>query len=641
MSEHEDNNRDEHYDGEYNGKPIVYAENVPSLLRQKPHLTEEDRELLKKYDLPSELEHIKTTLNQMTHLSRARYGPNVWNLWVRLFKKRWLVYEEKETQVAVDFPNRLNFLGEAPEIIDFSVGTDLNDSRYLIDLYSFANFLFPCAVVFDNAQFDVGVYFDHAFFCGEVSFRKVTFSAEASFWKADFLDEVDFRHAKFIGETDFKLTIFKDNVDFSASNFGNVCSFNVAKFEGQAKFRLCRFHGQLTFHDSVFEVHASFVGCKLIGGVSFVRVQFKTHAHFTNAIIDQPADFSDVKFHGSMMCAALVAENMISFTDVCFYGETKFHSSKFKCGLIFSGATFHSSVSFGNVLSLGSMVFVSVKFLAHASFNGSVLINSVSFNDTDFSSFVDFRGIQLLSRSRFRGARFNAYTDFDGAFFGKVTGMPAPHGYTTWTDEEKVAYDTAADDAAVDIVPDFLGAVFLLAPNLSYMHIAQRSMHNGIASKFRRLQELAAQGHNHHAEAKFFRAELLSRRGHEVTSKLRITAINCYELFSNCGLSFWRPIGWWTLVFVLFALLAYLPFTRVPVFDDTANIGHLFNYTLSNALPFIGVFKGNDTVAVEALYGGAAGIPFWNSFLAGTHNLISSILLFLALLAVRNYFKMR
>jgi hypothetical protein len=69
--------------------------------------------------------------------------------------------------------------------------------------------------------------------------------------------------------------------------------------------------------------------------------------------------------------------------------------------------------------------------------------------------------------------------------------------------------------------------------------------------------------------------------------------------------------------------------------------GHLISYTLSNAASFIGVFRGNDTVAVEVLYGGPAGISFCNSFFAGFHNLISSILLFLALLAVRNYFKMR
>ncbi len=302
-------------------------------------------------------------------------------------------------------------------------------------------------------------------------------------------------------------------------------------------------------------------------------------------------------------------------------------------------------------------------------------------NDTHFKRNVDLSKVYFLRAIDLENAKIEGYADFDYAWFGKTDQTPLPDGYEgnakvkKWDDDLRRAYDSIPVVNAESLnVPNFKGTEFKLPPNLGYTNIPLPPLPNipkpakdgeiqngwqhfkrfiGIdqnyskikdkdaASKFRRLQELAALGHNHHAEAKFFRAELLARRGHEVTSKLRITAINCYELFSKCGLSFWKPIAWWAVMFTLFALLAYLPFTRVPVFDDTANIGHLFNYTLSNALPFIGVFRGNDTVAVDALYGGAAGIPFWNSFLAGTHNLISSILLFLALLAVRNYFKMR
>lgn len=621
------NENSEHYDGDYNGKPIVYEEGLHDLFRQKADLTEADRKLLADSELPTDLVGAKAALDEIakTPLNLAQMGAGLWNLWVKLNKWRWLEVDDSgnKTQVKLIALSNDNY---NHLVVNFADGQDTDVyGQFDIHIDDFQNFIFPY-VSFRKAIFMAWVWFSNTIFQGYTWFMSATFKRAAEFSNAVFAGDVRFSEAVFEGVARFEDTIFKGDAWFSSVMFTKAVWFEDAVFKGSAWFADAEFEEDVWFSGAMFKGVAMFMGVTFKGDVGFPGSTFKGNATFMGVTFENGAQFSNVTF-----------EEHVSF----------------------SGVTFDKTSLFNQAVFFGDVVLAGIWVRRNIDFNKAFFLRSIDLEN----------------------AKIDGYADFDHTWFGKMVDASKPNLYTrnylrkSWDQELKSVYDIVPvlDSESINI-PNFKGTEFKLPPNLGYTNIplppkpliprekgdgevqsAWRHLRRflGIdqryirikdanaASKFRRLQELAALGHNHHAEARFFRAELLARRGHEVVNPLRITAINCYELFSECGLSFLRPVGWWAFVFVLFALFAYLPFTRILVFDDPVNIGHLFNYTLSNALPFIGVFRGNDTVAVEVLYGGPAGIPFCNSFLAGTHNLISSILLFLALLAVRNYFKMR
>ena len=119
--------------------------------------------------------------------------------------------------------------------------------------------------------------------------------------------------------------------------------------------------------------------------------------------------------------------------------------------------------------------------------------------------------------------------------------------------------------------------------------------------------------------------------------------INAFELVSECGLSFWRPMAWlglfWLPVFMVFyAIAANFSFSDILTASFwRRDLGYLFSFSAANSLPFLGLFKGIENDAVQHLFHLPKNIPYW---LSVWHNLIATIHIFFALLAIRNYFKL-
>ncbi len=162
------------------------------------------------------------------------------------------------------------------------------------------------------------------------------------------------------------------------------------------------------------------------------------------------------------------------------------------------------------------------------------------------------------------------------------------------------------------------------------------------ASKLRRLQELAAAGHHHLAEKRFFRAELLCRRGHEATTWSEITMINLFELFSGCGLSFRKPVLWLLGLIVACGVVYFsqIDWTFAEMNSDGESWFDLISYSVLNSLPLIGYASDTYGVSVDVLFGGIANVPWPVKVTAFFQNIASAVLLFFALLAIRNYFKL-
>lgn len=157
------------------------------------------------------------------------------------------------------------------------------------------------------------------------------------------------------------------------------------------------------------------------------------------------------------------------------------------------------------------------------------------------------------------------------------------------------------------------------------------------SSKLRRLGDLANQGHHHLAEKRFFRAELLTRRGWETRNPREVLMINAFELFSKCGLSFWRPIAW-LIAIVLLSGAFYASQVSWPAGEN--GYFELASYSFANSLPLLGYISDSYEVSVKVLFGGVEKVPALVRIWAFFQNLISAVFLFFALLAIRNYFKL-
>lgn len=365
--------------------------------------------------------------------------------------------------------------------------------------------------------------------------------------------------------------------------------------------------------------------------VSFAAATFSGDALFDGATFSGPA-----WFHGATF------GETVSFNDSTFGSDVRFDDSTFNRYVWFDRARFGGEAGF-NGASFGKTF-----ICRHAAFLGDA-----RFDNTLFNKAVDFSSSQFLMRSIFANVQIKANANFEHVYFGKTHATPKPQDFKLGS------YDANEVTPESKTIPDFRSAQFAIAPNLGYTHVApipapecplpwyqKWAVDSGLAwkikdenaaSKLRRLQELAGEGHHHLAEKRFFRAELLARRGHEAKTWRENTMINLFELFSECGMSFRRPMGWLAGVTVLSALF-YSTQIDWPAGDSGGF--ELFSYSIANSLPLLGYISDSYGVSVEVLFDGIENVPGGVRVWAFMQNAVSAILIFFGLLAIRNYFKL-
>ena len=193
-----------------------------------------------------------------------------------------------------------------------------------------------------------------------------------------------------------------------------------------------------------------------------------------------------------------------------------------------------------------------------------------------------------------------------------------------------------------------------------------------LPARWRSLKRLAIQGHDHERELKFFSNEIIARRG--VGDKLhhaQFWAGLVYQVLSNFGRSIIRPLLWLVLSTVCFAF-SYLGehMAAVVGYDDAlplsckAGLGNplseAFLLSLDKTLPLPGIVHAGDLDRIYAcLYGyhdidatkpqtkstspppSRVRIPSAVSWKGAAQVSISTVLIFLLLLALRNHFRIR
>ncbi|WP_025896805.1 pentapeptide repeat-containing protein [Kordiimonas gwangyangensis] len=658
MAEKNTNSEPEYVDAA-TGKPIVYADNVPEILRG---LTQ-DSFGVELHD-PSMLRY-----NNESYKGKLAEGSERWNEWVQwaeLKNARWLTRTEKDRCIEVRLKTTEN-------LVEFE-GDGRN--RYNIRNGVFSGFVFPFRVSFGCANFVGDTYFEAAVFCQDVSFEKTEFGGDTFFADAVFWRSADFAHMTVQGRFEAGKTSFHGTASFNGAKFLRDAMFSQSHFNGTTHFHGSKFHGIADFSQrTFFHKEAFFNQASFQRRVDFSRSEFRGVCNFVqNTIFNGIALFEKAKFHGGTNFTASFTSEAL-FTQARFKRSAIFLRSNFTVEATFTKALFTGDASFSMCVFQSSASFegvvfdrcahISSRFMGRLNFSSALFMGEADWTDCSVEMAVNFNDSQFLGVATFANTTFGGYANFDGVMFGK--------GNTTSKSLALRAQPVAAQEKYIltkmgqnsMTVPDFKGTHFKIPPNLGYTEVAvpvapyypnwspiknirvlfsedSQTKDADAASKLRRLQELAAAGHHHLAEKRFFRAELLCRRGHEASTWPEITMINLFELFSGCGLSVIRPVLWLLGLIVVCGMVYFsqIDWTFAEMNSDGESWFDLVSYSVLNSLPLIGYASDTYGVSVDVLFGGIANVPWFVKLTAFFQNIASAVLLFFALLAIRNYFKL-
>lgn len=390
-------------------------------------------------------------------------------------------------------------------------------------------------------------------------------------------------------------------------------------FKGCVNFSGFVFPGDVSFVGATFSGNSDFDGARFSGGASFIQATFSVSVFVRGATFSGDALFSEVTFAGSTW-----------FDKTGFLDRASFHKAAFSDSASFQGATFSRAVEFFEATFSGSTWFGGASFLDSAGFEESAFETFTSFEGSCFRGGADFSGIKVKSAFSLADATFLAVPDFIQAHFAE-----APRLDNSRIQPQRFQWPTLAD------VKNY----FKGDPDLS--------------ARWRALKRLAVQGHDHMHELEFFKNEMKTRRW---STDRPWHAVFWFGLFygwiSDFGRSIVRPVVWWTASAYVFALL-YLGAAVAPPLQCLAGSGDPWQAALwisvRKALLFFGLDSSDKLTEYYAcLYGvippAASGqlpasfrldVPDIVIILGIAQHIISAVLLFLLLLAIRNHFRIK
>jgi hypothetical protein len=300
-------------------------------------------------------------------------------------------------------------------------------------------------------------------------------------------------------------------------------------------------------------------------------------------------------------------------------------------GINFSGFVFPGDVSFKGATFEGVTNFEYANFEDRADFEGAMLKDLADFEGAIFKGEANFRGATFEDLANFEGATFEVEAVFKGATFESGAHFEGA------TFEAFAIFNNATfKDRTI-----FTGATFQIAPlfhNADIHHDTSFSFgedffrqfpdikSNEAERAYRTLKLAMNKYQAHMEEVGFLKLELKAQAYKE--KWYRKWPYGAYGLFSDYGQGILRPVIWWAgLGLAMFALY----------FSILGNPGEAVIVTIAQAMPLIGIEKE----AMEALFPPDGNAPLWFQITRAAHMLASSALIFLALLALRNRFKIK
>lgn len=425
-------------------------------------------------------------------------------------------------------------------------------------------------------------------------------------------------------------------VDFSGHTFA----------EEDARFERFRFPGNAVFRGAKFLNQANFDAATFHGRTNFSDAEFEGNSRFIQTMFDNAVSFGNAKMKGSFSLVGAVFHERVSFVQAQFSREAHFNKGKFHGAADFSHASFLDRVWYWK----------------------SEFDETVRFWGTEFRHSVDFNTTQFRAAAAFANCRFAGATLFFRSVFQKSADFRAI--------QVKGIFSLAESDFSR--VPVFCEAHFPEAPLFDEVDLDFERLRKdraiateiGLSARWRALRKLAQQGRDDERALRFFKAEVISRRHREDRPwHLRFWVGWLYQAMSDFGLSIGRPLSWLAGIYLLCSLLYLLPVqaaSGIPAaflsMDCVEGTGHRLTAALSLSLHYTAPFTllGQSDLLKEnytCLYGSrasgvaspdglladwtVAAIPLLVQVAGALLFLLSSVLVFLVLLALRNHFRIR
>lgn len=524
-------------------------------------------------------------------LKLYKQGLKAWNCWAEeMLAQRTKLTETGELATEIDGNGKL--LGKNPATQNWLIAAISNFSEHHFSQADFTDFLFPGDTSFNRAQFPYYVRFNRTRFIGQTEFEEVVFPGTAEFNKAQFIGTAGFTKARFIS------TALFNNAEF----FSNAI-FQKVEFDS-AEFQETIFLSKGYFREATFAKRAMFTKATFVGIAEFYQATFKGVPVFYKAKLIDEAKFRRVTF-----------ENHVAFNKATFTGKASFEEAKCSGNVLFREVTFKEDV-----------IFNQANFESYTSFQNAV-----------FQKDASFVAIRCQSFFTLENATFFWVPDFAQAIFAEALRLDNSHFKSTSISEQK-----------------------LVSVNLK----------EGAPARWRALKRLAVQGHDHERELNFLAEEIKSLRGVQdwlVPNPLslrkgspicwpgggRYWAGLLYQWFSDFGRSAGRPFFVWIAMTITFTFYFYdlslhsdLDLNK-PISltcSDNPFVDALY-ISLHNGLVISGLSRTEKiTQSYACLYGKEGNDPIMPTavVLAGLgQTILSAALIFLFLLALRNYFRIK
>ena len=535
-------------------------------------------------------------------------GREAWNAWARdLLQQRpgddLVLEQEWESKADVDLSHE-NF-GEDADFRAFEFPGHVD----------FRGATFQAAADFSDATFHGVSYFDRSVFVGNATFDGAVFHSAGLFTEVTFHGVAQFNSASFGGITDFQKTVFKENAEFGSRSLWHTGRFFDAI--NRPEFRGTSFGDTTTFLDAVFEKRASF------------SAQFESSAQFSGSTFGGGASF-----------------------DGAFGGHTVFKRTAFKSSVEFR-STFKGGTTFEEAAFGGYSSFRDVEFREDVSFRGSDFDDVAIFEGSKYRADADFTAVRA-ARFSMGNAIFSCVPTFTVATFA------APPRMDISVDDSRIR-DKLRTFMAVfregdPRKNDALDIVNLARAEEGKPRIRKRRFHIrdavgtiinhdvDLESRWRVLRRLASQDYDHERERRFLREELIARRW--VTDKpwrAFFWVGILYQVLSDFGRSLSRPLVFWVLVWFGFGLLYFELANEQNHCAGMRQYYAAFSLSLQRNFAALSNLIGFGSLQEQhlmCLYGARKG-DATVLYLGVVQLVLSSALIFLALFAVRNRFRLR
>jgi hypothetical protein len=474
-----------------------------------------------------------------------------------------------------------------------------------------ANFSFSVFGVgarFGGSTFGNKANFEGAAFGEMADFRNVTFGENANFTKTTFADEACFRRTVFGGESyfketlfghriDFKQVVFQGRVTFSPKRLGDRINFAGAVFENDVffqeglkfgiapDFRGAVFHRMSVWRGVEFGKAATFIGTSFVGSVDFGDSLFGEQATFVGASFVEQVDFSNAVFGDKVRFDSQPDETLISHLRMNAWVLPADSTNTNLMNLWRSVRP--------NPERFPAITFRNARFAGYASFNDRHLYNEVDFAYSKFSQPPEFRNVMGHDQLHWARVRFG--------FRGKMPFLPIRT--PGWTTDHKAM------------------------------------------TWLRRLRKIANEIHDTDAERDIFVLERMAERGVLWKGDWRrpwrplvpTILMGLYRIFSNYGRSVVLPLLW--LVGSNVGFYFWYDSLVAPALRTERVADALYTFTLANAVPFVGATRQSLGAAIEKLF--SDGVPPFIQALSTAQGILSAVFIFLAALALRNFFKVK